>query len=226
MGMDQEAIQKLAAEIVRNMPNYPLWLLAIQVALTLVAAAAGAFLGEYFKTRGRNFATKADFEILLEQLHKNTQLVETIKSEVAQRDWVLREWVTLRRVKLEELIAKNADCDAYLDRVRENAIDGERFSEVRPDADMHTLMILYFPELKDEVEERCRCFVQQLMVGSRVAYDVLQLKQNSPFDSAKYATIHGKYLDELKPLRAQSFTADRRLKEAAAKLVQQIVGIA
>jgi len=72
--MDQEAIQKLAAEIVRNMPNYPMWLLAIQVALTLVAAAAGAFLGEYFKIRGRNFATKADFETLLEQLHKNTHI--------------------------------------------------------------------------------------------------------------------------------------------------------
>jgi hypothetical protein len=107
----------------------PLWLSAIQVVFVLLAVAAGIFLGEYFKTRGRNFATRDDFITLLEQLHTNTKLVETIKSEFGQRDWASREWATLRRVKLEELVAKNADCDEYLYRSRSKAIAGNLYEE-------------------------------------------------------------------------------------------------
>jgi len=224
--MDQGAIQKLAADIAQNISNYPFWLLAIQVVLTVIAVAAGNFLNEYFKTRGKTFATTADFKTLQKQLRKNTKLVESIKSDVAQRDWVLREWATLRRVKLEELIAKNAACDDYLERLRRHALNGELFAEARPDADLNTLMTLYVPELKDEVDERCRCFSKQLQIGLRVAYDVLQLKQNPPFDFAKFETIRSKYVDDLKLWLDPYVKADLQLKEVAAKLVQQIMDIA
>ena len=55
--------------------------------VTLIAAAVGAFIGEYLRTRGKNLATRADFESLQAQLRANTQTVESIKSEVSQRDW-------------------------------------------------------------------------------------------------------------------------------------------
>jgi hypothetical protein len=85
--MDQETIEKIATAFAQHLPSYPWSFLILQVALTVLAAAAGAFFGEYFRTRGRNLATKADFESLQEQLRANTQLVETIKSEVGQKDW-------------------------------------------------------------------------------------------------------------------------------------------
>src|SRR5262249_58022566 len=113
--MDELTIQKIAAEVVRHLPSYPWLVLLVQVLLTLVAAGAGAFFGEYFRTRGKNLATKADFDSLQEQLRATTQTVETIKSEVAQKDWAQREWTNLRRTKLEALLEKMHDCEAYLD---------------------------------------------------------------------------------------------------------------
>jgi hypothetical protein len=49
--MDKETIQQIAAEVVRHLPSYAWLFLLVQVVLTLAAAGAGAFLGEYFKTR-------------------------------------------------------------------------------------------------------------------------------------------------------------------------------
>jgi hypothetical protein len=103
--MDQATIQQIAAEVVRHLPSYTWTLLLVQVLLILIAAAAGAFFGEYLKTRGKNLATKADLESIKAQLSTTTQVVETIKSEVGQRDWAQREWTNLRRMKLEALLA-------------------------------------------------------------------------------------------------------------------------
>jgi hypothetical protein len=97
--LDEVAIQKIAAEVVRHLPSYPWVLLAVQLVLTLAAAGIGSFLGEYLRTRGKNLATKADFDSLQDQLRANTELVETIKAEVGQKDWAQREWTNLRRTK-------------------------------------------------------------------------------------------------------------------------------
>jgi hypothetical protein len=108
--MDEVTIQKIAAEVVRHLPSYP-WL----VLLTLVAAGAGAFFGGISRTTGKNLATKADFESLQKQLRATTQTVETIKSEVAQKnDWARREWANLRRIKLEALLEKVHECGVHL----------------------------------------------------------------------------------------------------------------
>jgi hypothetical protein len=45
--------------------------LLVQGLITLCAAGAGAFLSEYFRTRGKNLATKADFDELQRQLGPN-----------------------------------------------------------------------------------------------------------------------------------------------------------
>jgi hypothetical protein len=68
--MDPDTIQKLAAEVAQQLPIYPWSFLAAQIVLTLAAAGLGAFLGEYLKARGKNLATKADFESLQFQLRK------------------------------------------------------------------------------------------------------------------------------------------------------------
>jgi hypothetical protein len=52
--MDQETIQKIAAEVVRLLPSYAWVLLLVQAGIMAAAAAAGAFFGEYLKTRGKS----------------------------------------------------------------------------------------------------------------------------------------------------------------------------
>jgi ABC-type phosphate/phosphonate transport system permease subunit len=122
--MDSDTVQKIAIEVAKHLPTLAWAALVIQVVLTVAAAAAGAIFGEYFGTRGKNHATKADFESLKDQLRANTELVETIKSEVSQRDWAKREWANLRRLKLEQLLEQVDDRDHYRDLIRTNALGG------------------------------------------------------------------------------------------------------
>ncbi|CBE68348.1 MAG: hypothetical protein F9K13_02515 [Candidatus Methylomirabilis oxygeniifera] len=50
--------------------------------ICLVAAGTGAFLASYLKTKGKNFATKEDFNGLLEQIKAQTKVTEDIKAEI------------------------------------------------------------------------------------------------------------------------------------------------
>jgi len=118
--MGEVTIQKIAAEVVRHLPSYAWVIVLVQVVMLAAAAVVGVFFGEYLKTRGKNLATKADFENLKNQLRANTELVETIKSEVGQKDWAQREWTNLRRTKLEALPTALHDCEAYIERCRSN----------------------------------------------------------------------------------------------------------
>ena len=79
--MDAEAV-KMAAEVAKHISAIWWLQLAIQVALTIAAAAGLAYYGGYLKTRGEQLATKADFEDLKKQLSESTKVVEEIKSEV------------------------------------------------------------------------------------------------------------------------------------------------
>jgi hypothetical protein len=60
--MDPATIQQIAAEIARHLPSYAWMQLLVAMLLMAIAGAVGAFFGEYFKTRARNLATKADTE--------------------------------------------------------------------------------------------------------------------------------------------------------------------
>jgi len=112
-----------------------------------------SFRGEYLKTRGKNLATKRDFEELKRQLEANTELVERVKIELGRQDWSTREWINLRRMKLEELLAKVHECEVHLDAVRVDSIDGKLIVGANPINELRALGQLYFPELKREIRE-------------------------------------------------------------------------
>ncbi len=82
-------LRKLLGEGIQLQPASYLLL----VVISLMAAAAGAFMGAYLKRRAENLATKADFDSLLTQLREQTREVEEIKSEIASAGWVhQRRW--------------------------------------------------------------------------------------------------------------------------------------
>src|SRR5215831_12687732 len=123
--MDEVTIQKIATEIAHHLPSYAWVLLLVQVVILAAAAAVGASFGEYLKTRGKHLATKADFDSLQDQLRANTELVETIKAEIGQKDWAKRERTNLRRIKLEELMETMHECVAVLERLGSRAVVGD-----------------------------------------------------------------------------------------------------
>jgi len=210
--MDEVTIQKIAAEVVRHLPSYP-WL----VLLTLVAAGAGAFFGEYFKTRGKNLATKADFESLQGQLRATTQTVETIKSEVAQKDWARREWANLRRIKLEALLEKVHECGVHLSRLYDPAYEGKPATP-EPDciSEADVLAALYFPELKSEADRfTLSCREQRVLIG-KLSSDVFDSRDDLGARQAVYQNFLSRWQGQYQEFLA----AQDALMEAARRLVK------
>jgi len=63
------------------------------VFVSLLGGIVGAFFGAYSRKRGENLATKADFDSLLQQLRRQTEETERIKSEIARAGWIhQRRW--------------------------------------------------------------------------------------------------------------------------------------
>jgi hypothetical protein len=219
--MDQETIQKIAAEVARHLSSSAWVLLLIQTVLLLLTAAAGAFLGEYLKTRGKNLATKADFESLKAQLAANTRLVETIKSEVGQKDWAKREWTNLRRTKLEALLAAVHDCENYIDRHRHACMDGKLLAERDPLGEPDTIATLYLPELEHEVGACLNAYREQIILASTCGQEVLQAGTNTGARQKAFDNLKAQW----RPAYQKGLQASRALKDAARKSLLEIMGV-
>jgi len=148
--MDKGIIKQIAAEIAAQLPfgERTGLVLVLYVISTAVAAGLAAWFGSFLKTKGQNFATKQDFDELLKQQRATAEAVETIKSDVAQRDWAQREWTNLRRLKLEALLDRMHECEVDLDR-RRNAVFDRAPVERERDylGELETISTLYLPEL-------------------------------------------------------------------------------
>ena len=126
-------------------------LVILNVVIAALVSALTALGVSYFRTRGQNLATKHDFDELQRQLKANTEIVETIKSEVSQLDWAQRERATLRRLKLEALLEKMHECEVSLDRRLDMAVEGKAAPPERDYLkELDAMATLYLPELKSE----------------------------------------------------------------------------
>jgi hypothetical protein len=213
--MDQDTIQKIAQEVVKHLPSYSWQLLVVQAVLTLLAFGGGALFGEYLKTKGKNLASKADFDGLQDQLRGTSKLVETVKADIGQEDWRTREWANLRRIKLEALLNNMHDCERYLDQLRNRAFEAAPLEERDPLPGLEVITTLYFPELKIEVDaylDKCR---------ARRAIIIEALSETKKLDAPLPPS------EEFGPdLNCKEFEAVRgRLSAAARNLTIQIMGV-
>jgi hypothetical protein len=158
--MDPETIQKIATEVAKHLPPPPYaWWVPLVVPGLL--ALLGAVLGEYLKTRAQNLAIKADLRSIQAQLRGNTEIAETIKANVSQRDWAQREWANLRRTKLEKLLENIHKCNGIMIETINHATEGVVYQDSAPSPwhEASTIVILYLPELQkefDAFDEACR----------------------------------------------------------------------
>jgi hypothetical protein len=236
--MDKETIQQIAAEVVARLPfgdSYWLFLLV----MVLVSALVGAFaaLGaSYFRTRGQNLATKHDFNDLLKQQEKTAEAVETIKSEISQRDWAQREWTNLRRIKLEVLLEKLHECETYLDRHTGRFLGGESLDHEEGDPANALLALgdLYFPELKDESGRYYIHWKELIVLGLKHSKTVLSAKQDvltakQGADLPSHQVAHKSAMDAL----SREWNASRailnvdrsKLVAAARSLLERIMNV-
>jgi hypothetical protein len=201
-------------------PAPSIGLIVVQLVLIALAAAAGAFFGEYFKTKGKNLATKQDFEDLKDQLRANTELVERVKAEIGREDWASREWTNLRRLKLEELLEKAHAGEANLKRARYTAITADVQLDDAPLEALQTIQVLYLPELKDEAERLVRSHQTCLQACGNLGILAMRkrtdMQLSAEYDKALSETM-ARYRETLVPLR--------ELRTAARTLLMNVLKV-
>lgn len=208
--MDQDTIQKIALEIVRQLPNYSWQFVAVQAMLTLLAFAGGAFVGAHLRTR----TTRAEFDGSQDQFRSNAKLVDTLKAEIGIENWRKREWANLRRIKLEALLGKMHDCEPYLEQLRQKASKSTQV-ERDPLSELEVITTLYFPELKVEVDDYLgRCRAQKIMI-SEVRGETSELDALSRPIEDVGADMNGAEFEAVRD----------RLNVAARNLTAQIMGV-
>jgi hypothetical protein len=220
--MDKETIQQIAAEVVARLPfGDRYWLfLAINVIVMALAAGFAAWFGSFLKTKGQNFATKRDFDELQRQLSANTKLVETVKSEVSQRDWAQREWTNLRRIKLEALIEKMHECEAYLDRCRSAAVEGSSLGEAGDViGEFGTISDIYFPQLSKETGDFSRECRKEAITISNLGQAILKAGDNTAARQGAYDSFMAHWP------RKDRILARNALRDAARTLLKRIMNV-
>lgn len=146
--MSEALIREIANEILREGIIQNWFTYAILVALLVISGAVSAYGANYLRKRAETYATKADFDELLRQLRATTEAAESVRSAIAKADWAEREWQTLRRVKLEELLTAMHGATHHLDiELNARFFNDGMPTEASPIWKVEALSSLYFPEL-------------------------------------------------------------------------------
>ena len=120
--MNTEQIEQLAVQMAEQMPINLEFNLTYILSIVL-ASAGGYYLHSYLKKRGEKYATKDDFKRLLDQLEKNTTVINKIESQILNKFWTKEENTAIEREKLEELMhATKADLKRLLDESDINTV--------------------------------------------------------------------------------------------------------
>lgn len=115
--------------------------------LILAMVGLGTYFRRYLEQKALQLATREDFEKLQKQVAESTRVVEGIKSELANRDWVRRELHGLRARKIEELVTLALDCANDMDSVRNAAVGGRVCEKPKHHDRLGVVAMVFLPEL-------------------------------------------------------------------------------
>lgn len=220
--MSEALIREIAQQIVQEQLLLNWEFYAVLLALMIVGSVVSAFVLPYIRKRGETYATKADFEELLNQLRATTETAEKIKTAIAHSDWTAKEWKTLRRVKLEELIETVYALRIWI----EDALSVRLFSDKTklppsPAWKLELLVLLYFPELRSEIKAltlaQGELNIWTLGVAQKLAAE--------PTDLEARQVIFDTVRTDMPPLYQKILFATSAIEEKAPSVMKEIVGV-
>lgn len=154
--MKEEDFYQLIRQVIEAELNSTLLLqFAIWVFATSIAVVLAQWLSGYAKRKGETHATKEDIETIILHLTKTTETVERVKQSISQADWITREWKTLKRIKLEELITTMVELSDHQQALSEALVYeiGTVPNHVDHFAKISMLCEMYFPEFTVAVQK-------------------------------------------------------------------------
>lgn len=218
--MQPDLVREIAEAVVRDQLVQNCRFYAIISGLSVLASVAGHWLSSYLKKRGETFATKADMQEVLRQVTETTRATEEVKSTISQVDWATREWRTVRRLKLEELLGAAYSLNQWLDLQQTKWVYNEAVaSDQAPMERMQLLSTLYFPELHGDVtavwmaHQKAYLFI--LDIGKRTGVAKVNL------DAMAYKATLDEFVEGWKPLYQSARLAVGALEGKASKLMAQ-----
>jgi hypothetical protein len=219
--MQPDLIREIAEAIFRDqlLLNWRFYVLI--GSFSFIAGMGGSFATSYLKKRGETFATKADMKEILRQLSVTTRLTEEVRSAVSLADWTTKEWQTIRRLKLEELLSAAYLLDQWLDHQRSKWLhDKSISSDEAPMERLRLLTALYFPELQRETT------AVWLAHQNAFLFILNSSKQAISSRSSLDVHVHKTVLDEFskgwKTLYADAISTIRELEEKASALMTEV----
>lgn len=148
--------------------------------------------------------------------------METIRSEISQKDWTAREWTNVRRLKLEELLNKVAECENYLERLWRAAFSGTPVVDNREYADeLNSLATLYFREMEKAVG--AYVLIYRNFVVKTTELSLAYMKAGADMTARDVAA--DKYKSEVNTLFPEKIRARSAIDNAARSLIEQIMGV-
>lgn len=230
--LNEAFIKEIALQVVQQQQPSVWYFYAVIIALNIIFGAIGVYLIKYAGKRGETAATKADFDEITRQLKETTRVSEQVRSEVSRADWVAREWKTIRRIKLEELVdsamsvkAWSIDIlSAYGDILHEEGFSDERKMENQrirlsssPAEKSFMICVLYFSDTKTQLTERCESLYRESFSMSHfistASKETLEKNQYIPPEELGWNKQHVILLNTIEEIKTE-----------AAKIMKEICG--
>jgi hypothetical protein len=211
-----DAARVIATDIVQNAMLKNGWFHFLTLCLAFVGSTLGAFSFAYFRKKGENLATKTDFESILQQVKSTTAATEEIRDRIFNQSITEREFRSLRRSKLEELLVA---ANESLNWLNENVFPSgsSAISEMGPAYKVSIMSLLYFPELE-----------MQSAKFMSVYYDIeIRLREheqeiNKPLNEAQRNAVMHRFRSDYAPLVERHHEAKREILEAAREIVVEL----
>ncbi|UYK76879.1 hypothetical protein NG825_00245 [Xanthomonas sacchari] len=215
-------VREIAETVVREqlLENWKFYVLLL--AITLLSTVASALLSSYIRKRAETYASKADLSELVRQLETTTQAAEAVKTAISHADWSVREWQSLRRTKLEELLTTVYDVRHWLDVDMNVRFFNEARTESKsPIWKLEVVSRLYFPELRVETQQLSLVYTQYM----QWMLDVQKNLFKTANDMAARRIVHEEARDGLNTHHVALLKAISQIEEKAPQLLKTIAGV-
>ncbi|MYM66779.1 hypothetical protein GTP45_08055 [Pseudoduganella sp. FT55W] len=147
--MNEAALAELARLIVQKELFGNVWFYITLIALAGVGAMFSSFIRSYGGEQGKFKAIQENFDEVKHQLAQTTFTAKTVEMALAHSDWSVREYKTLRREKLEEVMLTLYATRSWLARQMTAPHETVSFEPADSPIDkLDMLVTLYFPELQ------------------------------------------------------------------------------
>lgn len=212
--MNTDLVRELAAVIDAELffSNWRLY--ALTLAVLAISKTVDVYLAKYWGKRAEIKANATDLQEVIRQLRATTEATEAVRVQMSKTDWLDKEWRSIRRVKLEELLCA---ANGMLQSLGLKAIDDPVAPTNRDSEKLRMLCALYFPELRVEVTD-----VYTTHKEFRIYFLESQSAKLSAATEDMADEIERIYNTESKGLYSRFVEAHFALEKAAAALMQQI----